>query len=183
MHRIFEPLSDDRSLKTDYPELSDVDEFRDLSAKEMLLVWYFANKTSPFAAIKSVRTRMEKSIERVYKNNALSQENRSALLTGVYPTKLKTAFDRMAKYDANVRSQANSMIQRIFDNYSNIVSLRRDEIQELDDEQKAAYVNTASKVAKDLPDLVRQLESGYGIRERKDDGDHENIMDSLINDE
>lgn len=167
-------------MKTDYPELADIPEFMELNNKEMLLVWYFSNETSPFANVRSSRDRMSASIDKAY-GRSVSQDLKNALLTGQYEEKFRSAFERMAKFSANTRSRANKAVTSIFDNFCMIVSLTPEEVKEMNEEEQAAYVNTASKVASGMPDLVRQVENGYGIKDRSgEDGYGGNIMDGII---
>ncbi len=166
-------------MKGDYPELSDITEFTDLSDREMRLVWYFANVTSPLHDIKSSRNRMSAAIEHAF-GNSIKQELRNELLTGQYPEKFRSAFERMGKFEIGIRSKANTAIRTIFENFIEIVNYSKEEMKEFEDEEKDNYVNNATKVYKALPELVRQMENGYGIRDRTVEDTGGNIMDMLI---
>ena len=86
----------------------------------------------------------------------------------------------MSKFDAGVRTRAKSMAERIFSNFEVIIKVDPDEVEQMEDDEKANYVNLAKTVQGALPDLVKQLESGYGIRERNSDNSGNNIMDDLM---
>lgn len=183
MQRLFEPISHKRTLKTDYPELQDIDEFDQLDNKEMLLVWYFANVTSPLAKIKSVRNKAQAALDKVWPEQNPPKELKNELLTGMYGEKLRAAIERMGKFDPATRAKAKDMVERIFDNYSMITSVSRDEVAQMEDDEKKAYVDISSKIVKDLPDIVMQVENGYGIKNRGVGEAEVNYMDELMQNE
>jgi hypothetical protein len=175
---LFEP-HEKRSMKGDYPELSDIPEFQDLNDKELRLVWHYACVSSPFSDVGNRRERMRRSISQVFGTKIQEQLN-NELLTGNYPEKFRAAFERMAKFDVGIRTAANDMAKRIFNNYRVIVDVPSQEIPDMSDDEKAAYVKLSSTISKDLPGLVNQIENGYGIKERGVDDIGGNIMDRLI---
>jgi hypothetical protein len=175
---LFTPVSD-RSLKQDYPELKEVEEFMGLSKNELLFVWYFSNTTSPFAKIKNPRTRGENALKKVW-GKRIPQDLKNEILTGQYGSKFRDAIEKMASYQVEIRSRAKTITENIFNRYEKILAVDDKDVE--GDDNKKAYVDISSKIIKDLPSLVSQIESGYGVRDvsgMSSGNDDNNIMDEI----
>lgn len=167
-------------MKLEYPELADISEFDTLQNKELKFVWFFANQTSPFINIKNRRERGRLALDAAFGEDKAPKELKNEVLTGMFDERIRAAIERMSKFDAGVRTRAKSMAERIFSNFEIIIKVDPDEVEQMEDDEKANYVNLAKTVQGALPDLVKQLESGYGIRERNSDDSGNNIMNDLM---
>lgn len=148
-----------KDLRTEYPELSQVEEFKSLSSKEMAFVYLYANESSPYFAMKE-RDRIIKCLE-VIKND-LSGQQMDDYFNLNFPANISSSIERMKKFNAHVREQAKEITDKIFKNIKKIISL--DPEQMIDMNEKARYVSMSMDVIKNMPELIHQIENGYGIR-------------------
>ena len=61
-------LERDGDLRIEYPELAEIDEFKDLKVKEVRLCWFLGNRTSPVYKLDKAK-RLLNSLELVYGKN------------------------------------------------------------------------------------------------------------------
>jgi len=178
---LFAPISHDRNLKTDHPELKEVSEFDNLSNKEMLFVWYFANVTSPYAKIRSPREKALQSLKKVW-GDSMPQKLKDEMLSGQFSAKMRDAIEKMGSYAPELRARAKSMVEGIFDTYETILSERYQDFEgENATKNRQEYVDISGKIIKAMPDLVKQIETGYGVKTGISDSSQVggNIMDDI----
>jgi len=152
----------DKDLRLEYTELGEVEEFRQLTQKQMTFVWLFANKTSPYSSV-PISERVLKCLHVLKDELTGTTIEEYSLL--IFPPNISAAIDRMKKFNPFIRTQAKSLTEIIFKNIKKIVNVNMDELVEMEDKKK--YVDIAMGVAKNMPELIRQLENGYGVRETK----------------
>ena len=120
--------------------------------------------------------------------DSMPQTLKDELLSGQFSPKFKEAIDKMMSYAPELRGRAKLMVEGIFDTYERILTQKNDEIESVDDKDeeilishKAAYVDISAKIIKQLPDLVGQIETGYGVKQRNSgkEGKKGNIMDDI----
>lgn len=166
---MFAPKSE-RDIRRSYPELSRIKEFTGLSSSELLFTWWHSNRTSPFYHLTDEKSRVSQSFDRAFGKNHMAEKDR--YLNGFIPEKIKSACSRMEKFDSDVRSRAKMMVEKIMNKFEETVDMPKEAFYDndgnLDVNKKRAYIETCSKIADKLPDLVAQLESGYGITDAEE---------------
>lgn len=158
---LFEPT--DRDMKLDYPELASVEEFKELSARDLKFVWFVGNRTSPLATLKT-KLRVKTAYETVYEGYKRDKGLQSQLKEGIIPGKFKDAITRMSQFIPTVRLKAKLETEYIFDAMQNLIFVSAAERTAMAGEDKKDYQALLSKISKDLPDLVSKIENGYGIK-------------------
>jgi len=172
----------DKDLRHEYEELGEIEEFRILSQREMNFVWYFANSSSPYYVLPE-KDRLMKCLELM--KGELTDEKLEAYYDMRFPKNVASAIDRMRKFDPKLRIQAKAITIKIFNNIKRIVNINPDSI--VDMEEKKKYVSMSLDIMKSMPDLVRQLEMGFGVREKKKKSDSstadQSTWDAIMNEE
>jgi len=158
---LFKPINKD--LRIEYPELMEIDEFRDLTPRELNFVWYFSNRTSPYFKEKNNKKKVELSLKKGYGEH-ITHELRIKYVAGKYPEKIRKAIDRMERFNPSVRMEAKQSIEKIFSNLQGLIDLSKTDLVELDLTEKKSYADLAIKVSENLPKIVSQLEQSFGIK-------------------
>lgn len=166
---MFEPSS--RDMKLDYPELADIEEFENLSARELKFVWYVGNRTSPLAGMKA-KQRVKAAAATAWGDYHANRESVKELSEGKLPDKIKKAIDKMSSFSPSVRLKAKFMQEYIFDKMQNIIIISPEDMDDMDADERKKYTDLALKVSSELPNLVSRLESGNSVKvkEQKTDG-------------
>lgn len=175
---VFEPTG--RNMKVDYQELASVPEFKDLTNSELVFVWWVANRTSPVFNLperKKVYVAYKKAFGKV-KNDTLQQ-----YLSGIFPAKIALALEKMKTYIPSVRLEAKLMAEKTWEDYRKILSTNIDSITDAD--AKSKHLNMIQKVRADMPNILRDIEMGYGvtIKEISDEDSKFKDIDILLSQE
>src|ERR1700748_130986 len=159
---------ENKSLLRMYPELGNESAFKDLRNDDLLFVWYYANASSPIDPDLSDSVRAGMSAEIAFKKNKDKIKKFSALS---FDEDIKKAIERMRKYSPEARAIAKRIAQTTLNNYLKLVdiniddfqSINKDGIKETDWSGRNHYVNSAAKINEVMPDLLDQIEGGYGV--------------------
>lgn len=158
-----------RDLRIQYPELRAVPEFKKLTAREMLFVWYWANPTSPVSDELAYRKRIELCLkESGWKPDANTIK---LLYEDVWPENTKSACDRMEKFETNMRNEARKVYKKIFANFSKFAEVQESDFKIIDENgidkgidfsARKQYVDYATKIAQEMPVIIKGMEEGFG---------------------
>lgn len=169
---MFAPQSG-RDLKRMYPELTKISEFKGLTQAQLRFVWWHSNRTSPLYHTDNEKSRVSKAYEEAFGLTDISERDKWA--SGLIPDLIKVACRRMEQFDGEARSRAKIMVEKVMRIFEDTLDFEEsdflDSEMKLDINKKRAYIETCAKIADKLPDLVAQLESGYGITEHEKAGD------------
>lgn len=166
MITIFDPrgIAPEKYKKT-YSELGTIEEFRPLSGKELVFVWYFSNKTSPLI-ISNIPPvdRVELALKRSWLLDGMQPKTLSLYKELVFPEHLQEAMKRMASFNPDIRDRAKLILVSMFDNLSKIGDL--DNFKDKDGSyDMTAYANAAKSVTATMPTLIKQMEDGFGVKD------------------
>jgi hypothetical protein len=166
-----------KDLRRLHPQLLEEPEFKSLSTTDMLFVWYFANKTSPFASESSDRVKARFSYEASYGDR--EPDRKEKYINGIFPEKVREAIEKMALFKPEERVRALAMMYTMFNNLEKLVDVDVDEnFIVIDDNGKRVgidwtarknYIDSVSKVNEVLPELVRKMEEGFGVAYKGDE--------------
>jgi hypothetical protein len=172
-YSLFRPISV-RGLLNDYPELNDVTEFKKLSKVELLFTWYFANEASPFYDQDDEFERAKNSLKYalyVAQDNSVTRAIRQQYATLEFPEKVASAILKMKTYKLGPRVRAKKMVDNILNNFEKIIKMDIDSEEfkkdgEKDFDKIKKYVDSATNIAKNIPDLISMSESGFAVAKR-----------------
>jgi hypothetical protein len=156
-------------LKREYPELSEVEEFKDLSPSEVRFCWLVGNRTSPiFKMEKSERIKKSMSIVwgSSYKSSPkqkvkdLAEANSEEeipedILKGIY---------KMLAFNPGYRLKAKLMAEYIFETLNELIVLDPSTLQLMDIDDRKKYSDFVIKVSSELQGMIERLEGSYGIK-------------------
>lgn len=161
---MFQPGRGD--MRVDYPELTNYPEFADLSSNELKFVWYFANKTSEFSGITPQRVKVNRCIDEVYQGS-MPHDLRKRMLAGNFPKHIEEAVKIMERFSPSIRSEAKMYTEQVYKNLQLIGSATREEIAEMDWDEKKKYTDLSLKIITELPQVIDKFEHGFGMGKKK----------------
>ena len=174
-HLLFGPTNE-KDLKRQHPELLNVEEFKKLSVGELLFVWWYSNPTSPLVRNDNLseKHRSAEAYLKAFKSSP-DEQRKIDYASLNFPDRVKMAIDRMMKYAPGVRIRSKLMIEEILTNFEKMVKVNMDEFVTIDDDGnkvinwtgRNSYINSASKISETLPQLIKQVEEGFGVTESK----------------
>jgi hypothetical protein len=155
-------------LRIEYPELSEMPEFKTLKAKEVRLSWLLGNRTSPIYKL-SKKERLVKALELVYGSRYAENKDVKLILEGNMPAELRTAIDKMETFNPEYRLRAKLMSEYVFNKLNDLIVLTSAQEASMDIDEKKKYTDLVIKISSELPDMVERLETSYGVKtvERK----------------
>lgn len=150
-------------LRIEYPELAATEEFANLKAKEVRLCWLLGNRTSPIYKL-SKSDRLLKALEIVYGSHYEKNADAKMILEGDMPDHVKIGIRKMESYNPEYRLKAKLMSQYMFEVLNSMIVLNENEIRSMDIDEKKKYTDLVVKVHSELPDMVKRLETSYGVK-------------------
>lgn len=150
-------------LRIEYPELSATEEFANLKAKEVRLCWLLGNRTSPIYKL-SKSDRLLKALEIVYGSHYEKNADAKLILEGDMPDHIKIGIRKMESYNPEYRLKAKLMSQYMFEVLNSMIVLSENEIRSMDIDEKKKYTDLVVKIHSELPDMVKRLETSYGVK-------------------
>lgn len=172
---LFAPKSS-RGLKFDYPELSQIAVLKDLRPQEILFVWYYACKSSPFYNSSMPEADI---IKRCIDESGIyigEGTKRANFLAGIFPDSIKEAIPIMNNFEPNLRIiLKKDAIQAILD-IRKMTSLDLDsdgnnpqfetKDGDIDFNKKKTYMSMYEKREEMIPVLLKKAE--YGLIDSKE---------------
>jgi len=186
--RLFDPtIAPINDYRHRYPELERTREFDNISSHALVFVWWYANATSPLMVT------MPDEYERVEEAMKLSgftvgKGEKEKILNLNFDSDLATAIEKMSKFDPGVRYSGYKMLKGVFERYESILNQGEEAFKTIEGKGESQieyidykrYVDTTSKIIEAIPELVHQLEEGFGIVEKnKEDAEEESSTNSL----
>jgi len=182
---LFMPIGK-KDLRKLYPELNSYEEFKGLHFKDMLFVWRL---TMTYSEEVDEKERVELALRSSYDGSELDSKKSMSLRKLDYPRDIERAIKKMESFDLPVRLMARNMTETILLSYQkmlkivsgkNIEAAFKDKDNTLDWAKFSSYVNATTKMNESLPLLIKQLEDGYGFKEKKSKKNKENKAGSAI---
>ena len=159
MEKLFDPskVREGQTMFSDSPELKRIKDFIGLSPKEITFVWHYASPQSMYFAMPETEEKVRKIMAKC--DMVLQGRELDMYIQCRFPEKIKKAMDRMAKMDVDARVKAREMVTSIFDNYSTYIKGFSKK------EDTEAYISAVTKITRELPNLIKLKEEGFGIVE------------------
>jgi len=156
-------METDGDLRVEYPELAEMPEFKGLKSKEVRLSWLLGNRTSPIYKL-SKKERLIKALELVYGGRYAENKDVKPILEGAMSTELRTAIEKMEKFNPEYRLRAKLMTEYVFNKLNDLIVLSSDQEGAMDIDEKKKYTDLVIKISSELPSMVDRLETSYGVK-------------------
>lgn len=159
--RLFNP-TENKDLKIDYPELAEMDEFKGMAPKFVKFCWYVGNRTSPYFALPR-EEKISKVIKLLWGNRADKIPHVKPLIDGEISRDILRGIERMVRFNPENRLKAKILADYTFHQLQKLVVIDDDELKKMSFEDKNRYATLLTKVQRDLPDVLQNLETGFGV--------------------
>ena len=156
---IFKP--GDAEMQQQYPELKAEKAFKTLTNSQLMFVWYYANKTSPFRDLPD-----HKKINQAWMSSGFDAGNKNHLKLkhmNKWPDHIEKAMEKMAEYNPDLRFQANIATANIFNNMKLLIATNESELKLKEPNHQKQYMDMVIGISKEMPNIIKKLEEGYGI--------------------
>ena len=154
---IFEPTDD---YKKKYPELSRVQEFKELNDNDLSFAWYMGNQTSPFYKMDNEK-KLKESAKKVFG----SGEKSDKYAKGEYDYKVSNAILKMATFIPSLREKANASASNIFDRIVEISNLQPHHFKNGDTIDYKKQLDVYAEALNQLPKALKIAEEGFGVKD------------------
>lgn len=176
---LFYPKST-RDLRFQYPELAKEKAFENLSPLEVLFCWYHSNPTSPYFNMKNETERIKISIEKSF-GDKMADNIRTNYLSNKIPDRVRIGMKRMSEYVPDIRFEARQLAIQQLNHLKSMANVTDEDFyivdangkKTIDWNARKAYVSVSVDIQKALPDLIKQVEQGFGIVEINDPNEEE----------
>lgn len=160
-NKVFElyPPSNNRDLRTLYPELKEAHQFVKLNKMELFFVYYYA---SYYKGEEDKQARLKKAMYSTW-GGKIDNKTKEEYESGNFPEKVRIAIDKWNDFDLPARMNANMAITKAYDNVVKVMS--EDMIGAFDFNDKKAYLQTLQNATELLPKLLELKEKSFGIKE------------------
>lgn len=174
-------------LLIDYPKLKDNEALRKLGRFDLLFVWYYACKASPFQYEEDKKEKTELSLVQAF-GEKKAETMRYAYIPGNFPEKIRLAITEMSKFEIGPRIRAKLMIENIMTNYEILVDVDpktefTNKDGDVDWTKKKAYIDACSTISKSMSTLISQAEGSFGVSETEEGDigeiDSEDLIDTF----
>ncbi len=157
------------SLRQQYREIGDNPILRDLSATDMLFVWWFANRTSPIIDLPE-KERVVIAVEKSYARSNVQAKIHQYSGTGkelTFPDTVRAAILEMASFDPGGRISAIAEDLHTLKQYQSII---RKDISKTDLEDAMEWMKAVEKARDGRDTILAKLErGGRGVMESTGD--------------
>ena len=160
VYYIFGPLQS-RSLRHQWPELKTVDALDALPDDDLLFVWWYANRTSPWADFDDVK-RAKFSIGIAYRNDEVKMEARMKLWENLdFGHQISSAINAMMSFDPDHRIQAYVDDMHML---KQLQSVMRKDVSEADVSEFTEWSKAVREARKLRDEIIARLEMGaHGV--------------------
>lgn len=162
-----------KDLRDYHPELRNYPEFRNLKGVILRFVWNYCMLYT------DDRQRLDKSL--ASSGLKLKDVDYERYKKDDFPGDVKAAIVKMNSFDPGPRLIARKITERTFISFQKIIEFDvenlKDENNEVDWSKASQYVNTAQKINESMPELIKQLEAGFGMTSKKEVDNESYISD------
>jgi len=156
-------LTSDKDLRVEYPELSGIEEFKDMSKKDVKFCWMVGNRTSPIYAMAPLSAKLKRALTLSYGPTWDRKPELLEIANGDIPAKLQLGIQRMTVFNPEYRLRARLLSQYMFDTLNEVVVMETP-VKDMDIEERKKYTDLLVKVHDALPKLVSTLETSFGAK-------------------
>lgn len=155
------PPKGDRPLTVTYPELKEIPEFVKISPAELRFAWYYSIPYNGFP----MKDRITKSIKDAF-GDSLTEEQKNKLSYNNWSDDLRAACSRFDTFNLSGRLKIKSITENLLAKYESIINTDvNDIINTKNWEELKKWTSVTQDIYKQLPDIIKRLEDGYGVGE------------------
>jgi hypothetical protein len=112
----------------------------------------------------SKRERVFKALEIVYGKYYDRNKDLQGIINGDIPEDIKLGIRKMELYNPEYRLKAKLMSQYMFEILNDMILLDATTLATMDIDEKKKYTDLVVKIHSELPDMVKRLETSYGVK-------------------
>lgn len=188
-YSLFYPKSR-REIVYDYPELIKYDEFKRLDGPDIVFVWYYACKASPYYHIDDETERIKACLDKAYPEQEGKKKNWDRFFGG-FEEKIRNACHKMESFEPSARMRMKKMTEKMFENVEDVLKIDKEDVnQEFKDKdgnvdwtKKKAYLDSVAKANETFPKMLKNLENQFGVIEDEQDEEDEFIYGEAMEEE
>lgn len=168
-------------IKRDHPEIANTQEFKDLSHHDLKFVWLYTVYYNPInnKLVHDERRRVQDALYYAYEDRK-SEKDKAKYIAGNFPPHIRTAIKKMETYDLPSRLKARFMIEHTLSVYQDLLMVSTKDFEGDDEwDRKKQYVDMSAKVIPLIPQLIKQLEQGFGFKEMSYDVEEGNLISTF----
>ena len=172
VYMLFAPKSG-RGLRVDYPELNEYQEFQGLKSVDMLFVWWFSCKSSPYFDLRKPEREIVQMCIEKSKMWFDDDGKKERFLAQNFPEKISAAIALMKTFQPSVRTLGRLSAVRSLNNIRKLTSLQLDKdgnhnlFKNKDDEwdfkKRNDYMKMIISKEKEIDSIIEKAERGYGL--------------------
>jgi hypothetical protein len=177
-----------KHLKKMYPELAVEPLFKEVKNDELLFAWYLGCKSSPIDPEWADEIKYKQAAINAFPNDP---EKRAQYSAKNIPEQVRLAVEKMSTYSPKARELAARTLQNHFHNLLEMsqVDVKKD-FQYVDKEgnelidwtARNQYVSSVKTSTEILPNLIKQIEEGFGIEKSKKEESGTRAIEKYHND-
>lgn len=107
---------------------------------------------------------MSRALEIVFGKTYQQQKNLKALVDGDIPIEIREAIKKMEEFNPEYRLRAKLLSEYMFEMLNEMVTVGADQLAAMEVDEKKKYTDLLVKVHEELPDMVKRLETSYGVK-------------------
>jgi hypothetical protein len=178
-HRVYSPIVNKNGEMVglspeqyvmEYSELSTAEETKKLAGVELMWCWYYGSKESPFASYphnERCRAVTELVFDNIFKNREYDKKKIAYLRRGNILNEYTHAIDFFSRTDVNARATAKGLIEKMFDQYTDIIDKGAEGFKNKDgDVDYQKYASTMKLIRNELDEIIKKKEYGFAITEK-----------------
>lgn len=173
--KIFNPEGVEISNYRDaYPDLSTIAEFNNINNDLLVFVWWYANPQSEFIRLPQ-EDRLKQSAYKVWKTKEEAHNFLRQYMDCVHKDldSINIAIERMSRIRYDARFKAAQMVNRIFDDYTELLNKKANEFTKANGEvDYNGYFSIRKNILSALDDVISKVENGFGSKQKD-----ENVLD------
>jgi len=177
-----------KNLKKMYPELANEPLFKEIKNDDLLFAWYLGNKSSPVDPEWPEELRYKESARQAITNDV---EKRNQYANKNVPESVRLAVEKMSTYSPKARELAARTLQNHFHNMLEMSQVNvKDDFKYIDKDgnelidwtARNQYISSVKTSVEVLPNLIKQVEEGFGIEKTKKEESGTRAIDKFHND-
>lgn len=169
---------------TDYPELREIEEFKALkNPQDLAFTWWYSSPTSDLRNIPGKADKIEKCIKAAYKS--ISKEKKENLIYGEMPPPFVNAIRRWETFNPSARLLVRGLDHNQLKQFEAILAKSPEAIKSMETNEQLDYFRMTKVINDQLVDVLKRVESQYGISEEKSifDEKSDNTLTGLVMEE
>jgi len=162
---IFTPNT--KPLREEYELLNDYEEFKNLSDKEMRLGFYYACKGSKYINFEPRKRIVE--ILKHQKDISFSDKETEKLTSLLFSDELTNSFIVWGSFLPDVRMRGKNIMDNVLKNCETVALIDVNKYLETDVGDSKSFMDMQINIVKNLPEIIRVAEQGFGVQKKKED--------------